>query len=117
MKSKFTLVGLMLLFAAAAVLAKPKPKTLTFHAPSDKVYSALVKVMKTHYVVKFVDDKQMIVTFLAPDRLEDSASVQDGPDGTSIVTLNMAVGDHWNDHSYRDVAADVQKSIDAEIAK
>lgn len=71
--------ALFVLLAVPLSLAA-KPKEQVFDATPNRVYSAVQKVIRDHYVVTFTDDKQMLVSFRTPptntSAMEGSASVE-----------------------------------------
>ncbi len=54
-------VILAMVFLPLSLAAKPKEKV--FDAPTGKVYVAVQKAIRDHYVVTYTDDKQMVVSF------------------------------------------------------
>jgi hypothetical protein len=91
------LVTLLVLIAVPFSLAA-KPKEKAFDASPDRVYAAVQKVMRDHYIVTFADDKQMMVSFQTPQTawfvgMSGSASVEaENGRGTLHITLQRNDG-------------------------
>jgi hypothetical protein len=58
--------ALLVLIAVPLSLAA-KPKENVFDASPDRVYAAVQKVIRDHYIITFIDDKQMMVSFQTPE--------------------------------------------------
>jgi hypothetical protein len=85
---------LVLIMVPLSLAAKPKEKV--FDASPDKVYAAVLKVIRDHYPIRTADDQHMFVSFVIPiswstGRLEGTAGVE-AEDGKGRLRIVVAGG-------------------------
>ena len=92
MKTPICLVAILWVLGVFVSPASAKPKDKTLSAPPEKVYAAVQKVIRSHYVVTFADDKQMLVSFKTPQTntapMDGSAAVETAGSGSKL-TINL----------------------------
>jgi hypothetical protein len=84
----------LIIVPLSSLAAKPKEKV--FDASTDKVYAAVLKVIRDHYPIRNADDQHMLVSFVIPiswstGRSEGTAGVED-ENGKGRLTVVVAGG-------------------------